>query len=322
MRRASWKGQWLVKVGIILPLGEAEDLGRPPSYADLRALTRQAEGAGFDSVWVADHLLYRFPDKDDNDKLRSTGVWECWTILSALAEATSRVELGMLVMCVPFRHPAVLAKMATTLDEVSGGRVILGLGAGWHKPEFDAFGAPFDHLASRFDEALRIITSLLREGAVDFAGEYYVAKEAEMLPRGPRPGGPPVLVAAFGPRMLELTARHADAWNTAWLGKPTLFNERRAELEAACAKVGRDPSTITQTVGVSVAFDDRDKLPEPLRDPDKTLIGSTEEVAAGLKAYADLGVDHVICANFPENPAWLEHLSAALALYRQMEAGA
>lgn len=309
-----------MKIGIIQGFAENDKLGRAPSYQEIRADALKAEAAGFDSIWVADHLLYRFPDEDNGGALKTVGVWECWTFLSALAEATSRVELGMLVMAIPFREPSLLAKMAVTLDEVSGGRVILGLGAGWNQPGFDAFGIPFDHLASRFEEGMRIIRPLLREGQVDYQGDYYFATNSEIRPRGPRPEGPPILIASFGPRMLKLTAEYADQWNTAWLGKPTLFLERRNELEAACAAVGRDPKTLKQTVGVSVVYGGRDDIPEQFRDPDKALTGSAEEVATGLKAYADLGVDHVICSNFANNPEWLDNLSEALKVYRQMEA--
>src|SRR5687767_3709406 len=151
-----------MKVGIALPISENAETKETPSYAQVRAMARQAEAAGLDSIWLFDHLFFR---RGDNP---TTGIWEIWTTLSALAEVTERVELGTLVLCVPFRNPGLLAKMADTLEEVSNGRVILGLGAGWHQPEFDAFGFPFDHLASRFEEALRIICPLLREGRVDF----------------------------------------------------------------------------------------------------------------------------------------------------------
>ena len=134
-----------MKVGVVLPIGENAETGRAPAYREVRDLARGAEAAGFDAVWLYDHLLYRFPEKP------TAGVWECWTMLTALAEATERVELGTIVLCTAFRNPAVLAKMAATLDETSGGRLILGLGAGWHQPEFDAFGLPFDHKAGRFD---------------------------------------------------------------------------------------------------------------------------------------------------------------------------
>src|SRR5947209_1734200 len=198
-----------MKVGVILPLAEDEKRGRPPTYAETCERALQAEDAGFDSIWVYDHLLHRFEGKP------TVGFWEAWTVLSALAGSTRRVELGTQVLCTAFRNPAVLARMADTLDEVSGGRLILGLGAGWHQPEFDAFGIPFDHRVSRFEEALQIIVALLRQGQVDFEGNYYRAANCELIPRGPRPAGPPLLLAGQGPRILRLVARYGDAWNTA-----------------------------------------------------------------------------------------------------------
>jgi alkanesulfonate monooxygenase SsuD/methylene tetrahydromethanopterin reductase-like flavin-dependent oxidoreductase (luciferase family) len=304
-----------MKVGVILLLGEVEELGSPFPYQHLRALAIQAEDAGFDSVWVYDHLLYRFPERE------TAGIWEAWTIFSALCEATSRVELGQLVMCVPFRNPALLAKMAITADEVSGGRTILGLGAGWHQPEFEAFGVPFHHLGDQFQEALEIIAPLLREGAVDSRGTYFSAPNCEMRPRGPRPGSPPVHVAATGPRMLRLTAQHADGWNAAWFGRPTLFHERRADMLAACADVGRDPATLEVTVAVSVAYPDLEaNLPEATADPDKFLIGSPEEIASALREYADLGVAHVICNVNSGKPEAIAQLAEALKMFRQMTA--
>ena len=299
-----------MKIGVVLPIAE-NDEGQIARYAEVRALALQAEEAGFDSVWVFDHLLFRFPDAP------TRGIWEAWTILAALAEATSRIELGTLVMCTSFRNPALLAKMADALDEISGGRLILGLGAGWHQPEYDAFGLPFDHLASRFEEAIGIIHPLLREGAVDFRGTYYQAPDCVSTPRGPRPSGPPILVGAGKPRMLRLTAQYADAWNTCWLGRPTKLPERVAALEAACAEVGRDPATIEVTVGVSVSLPEPGQTPEGAEDPDKVLSGSAEEIAAGLRGYAELGVGHVICATSPNDAASLGRLADALRAYRE-----
>lgn len=295
-----------MKIGVVLPIGERERVA--PRYAAIRAYARQAEASGFDSIWLYDHLLYRWPGDD-----HTHGIWESWTVLSALAEATERVELGTIVLCLPFRNPAVLAKMAATLDEVSGGRLILGLGAGWHRPEFDAFGLPFDHLASRFEEGLRIIGPLLREGRVDFEGRFYQARDCAITPRGPREGGPPILVASFGPRMLRLTAEHADQWNTAWFGAVDGVAARRAELEAACAEVGRDPATLAVTVGVSIAYPAAGAAPPP---SEKALSGSPQQIAAELRRYEEAGVSHLVCGVDPATPEGLAQFAEALGVYR------
>src|SRR6185503_3079545 len=189
-----------MKIGVGVSLGN-EPLVR---YGTIREFARLIEARNLDSIWVFDHLLFRRPERP------TAGGWEAWTVLSGLAEATQRVELGMLVAAAPFRNPAVFAKMLATLDEVSDGRTIVGLGAGWHQPEFDAFGIPFDHLAARFEEAVHIIRPLLREGRVDFSGRFYQAPNCELIPRGPRPDGPPLLLAGVQPRMLDVIARHAD----------------------------------------------------------------------------------------------------------------
>jgi alkanesulfonate monooxygenase SsuD/methylene tetrahydromethanopterin reductase-like flavin-dependent oxidoreductase (luciferase family) len=280
-------------------------------YCKIREMALRAEAAGFDSVWVYDHLVYRFPNKP------TRGIWEAWTLLTALAEATSRVEVGVLVLCVPFRNPALLAKMADTLEEISGGRLILGLGAGWHEPEFTAFGYPFDHLVDRFEEAVQIIRPLAKTGEVDFRGSYYQAPDCVSRPRGPRADGPPILIASFRPRMLRLTAQYADAWNTAWLGWPTKLAARRAELEAACAEVGRDPKTLEVTVGVSVAFPDLGEGTEDAGDRDKHLSGGAAEIAAGFRAYEAEGVGHIILASEPNTLPALDRLAEALRHYRR-----
>ena len=146
-----------MRIGIVLPIAEEDAATGVPSYAEIRAVAVAAEAAGLDSVWVFDHLLFRFDGE-------TTGIHECWTILAAIAEATSRVELGTIVLCTGFRNAALLAKMAATLDHISGGRLILGIGAGWHDPEFEAFGYPTDHKVGRFEESLAVITGLIRDG--------------------------------------------------------------------------------------------------------------------------------------------------------------
>ncbi len=309
-----------MKIGVVLPIGEDEATGQPPPYAEVRELALAAESAGFDSLWLPDHLLFRFPDQ------AAFGVWECWSILTALAEATERVELGALVLCLPFRNPALLAKMAVTTDEVAGGRLILGLGAGWHEPEFEAFGVPYADRASQFDEGLQIIAGLLRDGRVDFHGQHFSAPDCELLPRGPAPGELPLLVAARGPCMLRLTARHADQWNAAWFARPEAFQAEYAKLLEACDAVGRDPATVGVTVGLYVLYPDHltsrqlETLPESLSHPDKALRGSPEEIAAGLAAFTSHGVDHLICNPIPNRPQTQAGLSQALGILRHQQA--
>ncbi len=300
-----------MKIGVVMPIAEDGKTGQIPSYTTIRDLALQAEQADFDSVWVVDHLLFRFPERP------ATGIWEVWSVLSGLAEATSRVEIGTLVMCTAFRNPAVLAKMASTVEEMSGGRLILGLGAGWHQPEFDAFGIPFDHRVDRFEEALNIIVPLLREGKVDFTGTYYSAPNCELRPRGPRPAGPPILIGSFKPRMMRLTAQFADSWNTCWLGHVSALAEPRAKIETACQEEGRDPSTLDITVGVSVVYPHGRDQNDPPLDPQKALTGSPEEVATALQEYADAGVKHLICNLGPFTKESLSWFSEALNLYRQ-----
>lgn len=282
-------------------------------YAGTRALALQAEAAGFDSIWIFDHLLLRYPDQP------AEGVWEAWSVLCALAEATTRVEIGSLVMCTAFRSPALLAKMAVTLDEISGGRLILGLGAGWHQPEFDAIGVSFAAKVDRFAEALEIIVPLVREGRVSFSGKHYRAIDSAILPPGPRPTGPPILIGSrTGPRMMRLTARYADYWNTGWMGTADRLAAPRTVVEAACAAEGRDPATLGVTVGVRVIFGTPDAGAEPLPGADRALSGSPEEVAAGLRSHAEAGVAHVICSLVPSTTQSLAHLAEALAIYRRM----
>ncbi len=217
------------------------DSGIP--FAQLKAQALAGEAAGFASLWVADHLISRMPGEDEG------GIWEAFTLLAGLAAVTERIHIGPLVACTSFRNPALLAKIADTLDEVSGGRSILGLGAGWHQPEYDAYGYPFDHLASRFEESLQIMLPLLRGETVTFHGEHVQAQHAKLIPHGPSPKGPPIWIGARRPRMLRAIARHAGAFNAVWHLKPEPVAERFAEMVAVCHEVGRDPATLTMTAG-------------------------------------------------------------------------
>jgi len=291
-----------MKIGLMLPLGADETSG----FADLKAMALAAEDGGLDSVWGADHLIFR----DDGT---TTGIHEGWTVLTAVAAITSRVEIGPLVLALPFRNPALTAKMAAELDEVSGGRHILGLGCGWHEPEFTAFGYPFDHRVSRFAEGLEILRPLLHGERVSFEGRYHRAIDAELIPRAVRPGGPPILIAGKQPRMLELVARHADAWNAAWYGHPDDAHELRARLErlhAALEAVGRHVESIELTAGVFVAVaDDPDA-------PDNAMRGTSGEIASALAGYAELGINQLMVHLWPRTPEAVATLAEAAGLAR------
>jgi probable F420-dependent oxidoreductase len=296
-----------MKIGLVVNHAQREHTGTTPAYNEIREMAQTADAGGLDSIWIFDHLLFRFPGQP------TEGIWEGWTLLSALAEATQQVELGTLVLCNPFRNPALLAKMAHTLDEISSGRLILGLGAGWHQPEFEAFGFPFDNRVDRFEEALQIVAPLLRGDAVTFDGAYYQTRDCVIVPPGPRPAGIPLLVGASGPRMLRLTARHADQWNTAWLGEAHELPPRLARIRAACADVGRDADTLALTVGVQIAYPD---LGTTNYFTEKPLTGPAEALAEAFHAYQAAGAAHLIVHLTPPTLTGVERLVTAVRLYR------
>jgi probable F420-dependent oxidoreductase len=295
-----------MKIGLIIEISQ-DERGNILAWDQVAAFARQAEATGYDSVWICDHLLHRFEGKP------TVGFHECWTVLSGLAVVTSRVELGIAVLCSGFRNPALLAKMATTLDTISNGRLILGLGAGWHEPEFDAFGFPFDHRVSRFEEELQIIRPLLRDGATTFHGRYHHADRCEILPRGVRRDGPPILVGAFGPRMMRLTARYADQWTIDWLGPEENVREQIGKVRAACEAEGRDPDTLVLTGGVTVAYPDLGGLPSWMTSPDSYLTGDAETLGRQLARYGELGVDHLLTNLFPHTDEAVARYADAIA---------
>lgn len=304
-----------MKIGAVVRLAEDPAVGGAcPSFEELRAVAKRMEGTGFDSIWLADHFLYRYPDRP------TVGIWECWTMLTALAAITQRVELGTLVLCSQFRNPAILAKMAATLDAVSGGRLIFGIGAGWNEPEFEAFGVPFDHRVERFEEALQIIAPLLRQGRVDFEGRFYSARNCEIAPPDPRAGGPPILIGAWGPRMLRLAARYGDIWNAGYYSTADTFAEQRAAFEAARTEVGEDAARVEVTALLKVGWADLGALPGFFEDD--YLTGSAEELAAAFRGWADSGVTHVMCQYHPNTPEALGRLIEGLKAYRSAERAA
>jgi alkanesulfonate monooxygenase SsuD/methylene tetrahydromethanopterin reductase-like flavin-dependent oxidoreductase (luciferase family) len=272
-------------------------------WAGIRERCRVAEAVGFDAIWVPDHLLYRFPGE------APLAPWECWTTMSAIAAVTDRVTIGPLVLSTAFRNPALIAKMAATLDEVSGGRLTLGLGAGWHEPEYVAYGYPYDHRSARFAEAFTIIRTLLREGRIDFVGAYHEARECELIPRGPRPGGPPLMIGSRGPQMLAATLPHVDAWNAWYLwggNTPAGLAPILGDVEAICGTVGRDPASLVKSTAVLVQLPGATGETEMAGRVAPPLTGSPVEIAAGLRAFAEIGIDEVMIVLDPNTPAAIE----------------
>jgi probable F420-dependent oxidoreductase len=301
-----------LNVGIFLPFAEYMMDRQTPRWSDLLTMTQRAETLAFDSVWLGDHLFARFPEPQDwLDGHTIAGAWDCWSLLAAVAAVTTRIAIGPLVACTSFHNPALLAKKAATVEEISGGRLILGLGAGWMEAEYHAFGFPFDHRVSRFEEALTIIRTLLRDGHIDFDGSYYQARECELRPRGPRAAGPPILIGSVSPRMLRLAARHADQWN-GWIPDRSRVEEvapLRRLVDAACAEVGRNPATLERTVTISV------NPTEQRGSADRgTLTGSPEILADALRAFAREGISHIQISFEPMTLASIEAFAPTLEL--------
>jgi probable F420-dependent oxidoreductase len=295
-----------LRVGVQLP-----EVEREVRWVELAEMARLAEAVGFESIWVGDHLLYRSGSI-------ARGPWEAWSVLAALAAITERVEIGPLVAATSFHAPAMLAKKAATVDEISGGRLILGLGAGWNEVEYRAFGFRFDRRVSRFEEAFTIIRTLLREGAVDFRGEFYEAEQCELLPRPTRPGGPPLMVGSMGERMLRITLPHVAAWNAwyEWYGnRPDGLADLVGRIDAACRAVGRDPAEVEYTAAVLVA----PLTPEGRLDWDADrrgaapVTGSAAEISAVLRRMHDAGVDHLQLVLDPISPESIEACAEVLA---------
>lgn len=302
-------GRRPLKVGVQLP-----EVERAVRWSEIRDMARAAEDSGVDSLWVGDHLLYRTPERG------AIGPWEAWSVLAALAALTERVELGPLVACTSFHAPAMLAKKAATLDEISGGRLILGLGAGWNEVEYRGFGFAWDHRVSRFEEAFTIIRTLLAEGEIDFAGRYYQARGCALRPRGPRAAGPPLMIGSQGPRMLAATVPHVQAWNAwySWFGNsPAGFARCSRKVDEACRRAGRDPASVSRSAALLVRFPSGEG--RPVGDLERgevvpaPLPSEPGPLAASLRAFAEAGADHVQLVLDPIDRASIEGLAPALA---------
>lgn len=291
-----------LKVGVQLP-----EVERRVGWAELERMAHLAEEVGLDSIWVGEHLLYRFEDGSVR------GPWEAWSLLAALAATTTRVELGPLVTPTSFHQPGILAKRASTVDEISGGRLILGLGAGWNEDEYQAFGLPYDHRVSRFEEAFTIVRHLLQEGRVDFEGRFHTLRDCVLDPPGPRPGGPPLMVGSVGPRMLSITLPHVAAWNVWWDdydNDPARFRHLVQRVDEACLAVGRDPSQVEATAALLLQFG---RTPQR-RVSSSAISGPPEWMAEAVVSLHRAGATHVQAVLDPITEATIEGLGEVVSL--------
>jgi probable F420-dependent oxidoreductase len=291
-----------LRIGVQLP--EVEREVRWPEYA---AMARAAEEVGFDSIWVGDHMLYRGDDRGER------GPWDAWALLAGLAAATSRVQLGPLVACTGFHPPGVMARMAAAIDEISQGRFVLGLGSGWNEPEFRAFGIPYDHRVSRFEEAFTIIRVLVAGERATLAGRWWQADDAILLP--PPARRMPIVIGSNGPRMLGIALPHVDGWNTWWDGYGNTvdgFAELNARIDDAARDAGRDPSEIDRSACVLVEVGAGSGERRPV-DGIRPVAGDADALAPHLRGLAQAGADEAILVVDPITEASVRALAPALA---------
>ena len=296
-----------LEIGLVLPVGEVFGGPSAARWHNIRDLAVRAEHLGFDVVWTSDELLWRPTGPEP------LGWWEGVAMTAAVAAATSRIKVGTWILSALHRNPGITAKAVETIDEISGGRFVFGLGAGHAGPQAHAFGLPEDHVIGRFEEAIQIIMPLLRQGRASLEGTFHAARDLEQRPVGPRPGGIPIMIGAKGPRMLRLAALHADIWS--WFVEERSdvaeFVPKLAALEAACVDVGRDPATIGRSAGVVIepthVGGSEAEFGNPIR-------GSAEAIADTMRSFATAGFTNLEVLVWPPTPATLDAMAPVLEL--------
>lgn len=298
-----------VGLGLVLPVWELPDDGSKVTWAEMSALVHRGEELGIDTVWVADEILWRIPEWPG-----PRGFWECLTMAGAVAASTATVRVGTWVMSALRHNPGTIVQAAEALDEISGGRFILGLGAGHGTGGFKDFGYPTDKTVSRYLEALEIIVPLLRgEAGVTFNGQFHHAEDAEVRPRGPRPGRVPLMMGGHSTRTMTAAATHADIWSgyATSSSLPEAFRSLTEQLDRICEKIGRDPASLGRSVGVFVE-------PGEARSAEATglgvaITGSTDQITETIASFADIGVTRVELWPWPHTIATLERLAPVFA---------
>ena len=298
-----------MKLGLVLPMLEAPAGGEKHDWESIRRMAQRAEELGFDTVWIPDELLWRVDEWPG-----PRGWWECVAMAGAVAASTSRVEVGTWVLSALHRNPGLTAKVAETLDEISAGRFLLGLGSGHAGRQGEAFGYPPDHTIGRFEEALHVLVPLLREGRADFAGQYHRAVNLEQRPQGPRPGGIPLMLGGHRERTMGLAVRYADIWSAyaTESSLPDAFEPMLTQLDAICAAQGRDPASLGRSIGVFVEpTDDHRAEASGMGIP---ISGSLANIGHTLRSFGDMGVTRLELVLWPATPAALEAVAPVLPM--------
>ena len=297
-----------LKLGMVLPMFETVPTGEKVPWSAIREQALLAEEIGFDTVLIPDELLWR-PAAWPGPR----GFWECVSMTAAVAAATSTIEIGTWVLSALHRNAGLTAKVVETIDEISGGRFLLGLGAGHAGKQGEAFGFPEDRTIARYEEALQIIVPLLREGRADFHGEFHSAIDLEQRPRGPRPGGVPIMLGGHGPRTMRLAVQYADIWSAyaTESSLPGVFDTMLAGLDTACGAAGRDPGSLGRSIGVWVeSTDDHGVEAADLGVP---ITGTAEEIAGTLSTFAEMGVTRLELMVWPNTLAAVEAMRPVVA---------
>ncbi len=297
-----------LKIGLMLPMLEDVPTGEKVPWSSIREQALLAEEIGFDTVLIPDELLWR-PEAWPGPR----GFWECVSMTAAVAAATSRIEIGTWVISTLHRNAGLTAKIVETIDEISGGRFLLGLGAGHAGKQGEAFGYPPDHTIGRYEEALHIIVPLLREGRADFHGTFHSAGGLEQRPRGPRPGGVPIMLGGHGPRTMRLAVQHADIWSAYATENslPGAFEAMLTALDAACAAAGREPGSLGRSIGVWV--EPTDDHGAEAADFGVPITGTADEIAGTFTAFADMGATRLEVMLWPNTVAAVEAMRPVLA---------
>jgi alkanesulfonate monooxygenase SsuD/methylene tetrahydromethanopterin reductase-like flavin-dependent oxidoreductase (luciferase family) len=291
-----------MSLGLMIPIREGSMGGVTPRFEDLVTMATVARDVGFEVIWFGDHFTM-------GEGEAMSGAWEAWTMMAAVAARVPDVQIGPLVSGAGFRNPGVIAKMTEAMDEISGGRFILGLGAGWNEVEYRQFGYPYDHRASRLEESIRIIRPLLRQGTADMQGRFWQANRAVNRPRGPRPGGAPLLIGTNGQRLLTSVARYADAWNSDWESDPTRMATLIRRVDEACDAICRPTESLVRTGSARFA------MHESMAQRTDLVTGDVDEKAERLVAFRELGLRHLVCGLEPRTASTVAEFAEVIARF-------